>query len=233
MRGKVYSKNEKEMAKKMVLMGKSYGKINEELGIPKSTLSTWFGKTLKKPVSKKAMLEHLSSIRKLASDAVKNKWARIRSEEDRAIELKIKEEIEDFPLDNIGFQKSLLAMLYWAEGAKYKGVSGLNFVNTDPKLLRLYITLLRKCYKINESKFRIRLHVHYYHKIKQVKDFWSKNLNVPLNQFNKVYIKKRSVTKRFRQNFRGICFVKYGDNKIRKELLGLGILLSALLKKSS
>lgn len=216
----------------MISAGRSYREVREKLGMPKSTLSTWFGKTLKRPIDKKALLKHLANIRKLAVPAVKNKWRRIREEQDQLVKTKMEKEIKSYPLENVGFYKSLLATLYWAEGAKHKHVSGLNFVNTDPKLLLLYITLLRKCYKINESKFRIRLHIHYYHKIKKVKKFWSKTLNVPLSQFNKSYIKKRSVTKRFRKNFSGICFVKYLDSNLRRELMELNNQLWQTLTKA-
>jgi hypothetical protein len=113
----------------------------------------------------------------------------------------------------------MLAMLYSAEGARHKGVSGLKFANTDPKMAQLYVILLRKCYKLDETKFRIFLHLHYYHDIKKSRNFWSKSLNVPLNQFGKVYIKKRSKTKRFRKNFMGICFISYLDSNIRKEVM--------------
>ena len=113
----------------------------------------------------------------------------------------------------------MLAMLYSAEGARHKGVSGLKFANTDPKMAQLYITLLRKCYKLDESRFRIRLHLHYYHSIKKSKKIWSKLLNVPLDQFSKPYIKKRSKTKKFRKNFIGICFISYLDSNIRREIM--------------
>ena len=58
-----------------------------------------------------------------------------------------------------------------------------------------------------------------------MKKIWSKELNIPLNQFTKTSIKKRSKTKKFRKNFAGICFIYYGNSKIRKELLELGLKL--------
>ena len=122
-------------------------------------------------------------------------------------------------------------MLYWAEGRK--GGSGAKFVNTDPNLVKLYTTLLRTCYNVDETKFSVGLYVHYYHSIEKVKKFWSETLNIPLSQFNKVYTKKRSETKRFRKNFAGICFVYYGDTLIRKELLTLGCSLCERITKSA
>lgn len=233
MRGKVYSKREKNKVKRLILAGKSYNEITEILGVPKSTISTWFGKTLKKPMDRKTMLKHLANIRKLAAVALKNKWENKRTEEAQLIKTRIKKELINYPFDNIGFYKAMLSMLYWAEGTKCEPVCGLKFVNTDPDLLLLYLTLLRKCYNIEEAKLRVRLHLHYYHSIKKVKNFWSKTLNIPLTQFTKTYIKKRSKTRRFRKNFAGICFVYYGNTVIRKELLELGFSLKKLITKNA
>lgn len=219
MRGTIYSEQDKGNVKRMILEGKSYKEITDSLGVPKSTISTWFGNTLKRPRTRSEMLNHLKIIRKLAVVKIKNKWKRINQLEDELISRKITEETLSYPLNNPGFYKSMLAMLYWAEGSKYKGVYGLGFVNTDPILMRFYLTLLRKCYVLDERRLKVRVHVHYYHSIKKVKVFWSKLLNIPIDQFGKIYIKKRSKTKRFRKNFMGICFINYYDSKIRKELM--------------
>lgn len=233
MRGRLYTSAEKLRAKELVLAGKNYREIKEILGVPKSTLSVWFGKTIKKPVSRAAMLAHLTRIRKLASTAISRKFARIREAEQRAIEERVKQELVNFPRNERIVHKALIAMLYWAEGARYEGVSGLKFANTDPNLALLFLTLLRKCYKIDEKKLAIGLYIHHYHSIKDAKKFWSKLLNIPLTQFHKVYIKKRSKTRRFRKNFMGICFIYYGSSMIRKELMELASSLQKHIIKAS
>ncbi len=231
MRGKFYTSKDRKKVKKLLLAGKSYSEIGKLLNVPKSTISTWFGRTLKRPIDKDTRKKHLIRIRKLAYIALKKKWKIKHLKETRLIKIKTERELKNFPLGDIGVYKSLLALLYWAEGDKYKGACGIRFTNTDPNLTKLYITLLRTCYNIDETKFRIRLYVHHYHSIKKVKNFWSKTLNVPLTQFNKVYIKKRGRTRKFRKNFSGICFLYYGDSNIRKELLELGFSLGKTITK--
>ncbi len=225
MRGKTYTIKDKNRVKKLILERKSYKEIEMILDVPKSTISTWFGKKIDKPWQKKTMLDHLAKIRILARAALKNKWDKKRKEEDQLIGARAEKDIKSYPFKNGGFYKSLLSMLYWAEGSKHSQMSGTKFANTDPDLLLLYVTLLRKCYKIDENKLRIGLYVHYYHSIKKVKNFWSKTLKIPVSRFHKVYIKKRSTTKKYRKNFAGVCFLYYGDSKIRKELIKLGSLL--------
>ena len=229
MRGRIYTKEDKRKVKKLLLRGISYGEITRILGIPKSTISTWFGVFLKKPINRQARKEHFSRIHKLASIALKNRWEIRRKEESLSIKNGVEKELKNYPFENAGFYKAMLAMLFWAEGSKYKGVTGVKFTNTDPELASLYITLLRKCYDVDEKKFTIKLHVHYYHSIKKVKYFWSKILGVPLSQFSKIYIKKRSKTKRFRKNFSGICFIHYKDSIIRKEIVEIGHSLAKII----
>ena len=196
--------------------GKTYPEIREKFLIPKSTLSTWFKNAGKKP-DRRRQLEHLKRIRPIAMATIhRKKEARIALATGVATK-----ELDQLPLKNKSVQKALLAMLYWAEGAK-SDMTGLRFVNTDPVLAKLYIWLLRSAYTLNESRIRIRLHLHYYHRHREAIAFWSKLLEVPSSQFGKIYVKKRSVLKRFRKNFQGICFINYFDGAIRRELLSLG-----------
>lgn len=228
----IYPQSVKDRVRQLLLSRKSYKEITVATGVPKSTISTWFGKTIDRPWTKKRQREHLRNIRKLGAVALRKKWEKYRKEQNQIAQKRIGEELPSYPLGNPGFHKSLLAMLYWAEGAKHEGASGPKFVNTDPELMSLYITLLRRCYKIDEKKLSARVHIHYYHSPQKVKLFWSQKLNIPLEQFGKIYVKRRSKTKRFRQNFMGICFVYYGDSMIRRELMELGSTLGRIIPKN-
>jgi hypothetical protein len=212
-----YSNEVKKGVEKLRAAGKTYTEIREVFSVPKSTLSLWLGKKFKGTFSRQDQLKHLKRIRILAAKTIKaRRIARnlIPAERGRAI-------AGTLPLADKNILKTILAILYWAEGSKYEGVSGLKFVNTDPRLVLLYISILRICFPIDEPRLRIRLHVHHYHNKKRAVSFWSKLLKVPPTQFGKLYVKKRSVQKRFRKNFMGICFIYYPSNAIRIELLEL------------
>ncbi len=211
-----YSKEVHREVLRMGTSGKTYTEIREKFPIPKSTLSVWFKNAGKKP-DRARQLEHLKRVRPVAMATIRR-----RKEERVALAAEIAgKELGRLPLKNKGVQKALLAMLYWAEGAKSE-TTGLRFVNTDPVLAKLYISLLRSAYLLDESRIRIRLHLHHYHQHRKAITFWSKLLRVPDSQFGKIYVKKRSVLKRFRKNFQGICFINYFDGAVRRELLSLG-----------
>lgn len=207
----------REQAEVMRRSGKSYKEIFDKFAIPKSTLSTWFseeiGSFMEDP---KKRLAHLARIRKMSIA----KFAERRQVREEVLEKKIGKLLSNFPSD-LHTKRVMLAMLYWAEGAKTEK-SGLTFANTDPLLCQLFIRLLRDCFSLDEQRIRIRLHLHYYHSIDETKIFWSKLLRVPTEQFQKIYVKRKHETKRFRKNFKGICFVRYGSETIRREIIKMG-----------
>ena len=225
MRGARYSPEIRKQAERLRKAGKTYAEIQRLFPIPKSTLSVWFNKTSPGTYNRSVQLEHLKKARLLAAEAI----TRARLQRERAAKDTGRASAQRLDLKHRALLKALLAMLYWSEGTKYEGVHGLKFVNTDPRLMTLYITLVRRCFPLDEGRFRVRVYVHHYHQKKKVLDFWSKLLGIPPSQFGKTYLKKRGKTKRFRQNFMGICFLYYPSNAIRQELMELGSTIHAIL----
>lgn len=216
MRGRKYTKEIKDRADLLRAEGKSYKEIGDLIGIPKSTLSVWFGKKYKNIFNREAQLEHLARVRKLAHQSIVR-----RIEKRNQVIQKVAEKVVCDINYNKVIAKLALSLLYWAEGSKHKSVSGLIFVNTDPVMMKLYIDLLRDAYNINEEKFSVRIHLHHYHEKKKLYKFWSELLQISEKYFAKPYLKPRSKKKRFRRNSKGICLLRYGDSNIRRELMAI------------
>lgn len=218
---KKWSQETKDFAILLRNKGLTYGQIVSQLKVPKSTLFTWIGGI--KRFSKEAKLEraiHLKRIQALAGLANRKK----RTDRLGEIQKRVSEEVSRYDVASTEYLRSLLSMLYWAEGSKGRGK--VSFANTDPVLSVLFVTLLRKSYEIDEEKFRVRLHLHYYHKIKETRKMWSELLKISESKFGKIYVKKRSKTKKFRQNFAGICFIGYYSESLRYEILERARLVS-------
>lgn len=228
MAGARYPKEIKLKVLRLGKTGKTYPEIQTLFPIPKSTLSYWFKNAGKKP-DRMRQLEHLKRIRLLSAETKRRQrqeWINLAWENGSTAAAQLN-------LNNKEILMAMLSMLYWAEGAKHAKAHGMAFVNTDPQLMLLYITLLRKIYPIDEARFRVRLHLHYYHSHKDAIAFWSKMLDIPPSQFGKIYVKKRSKQKRFRKNFQGICFVKYPNSVAREEVLSFGRAVVNRFEKSS
>lgn len=220
--GNRYSLELKNEVLKLGATGLTYGEIRKQFPIPKSTLSVWFNHEKSgRVIDRTRQLEHLKRARvKSAKTKNQQKTDRLADAVARA-----KTEVAHISLSDLYVCKAMLAMLYWAEGTK-SDKAMLVFVNTDPLLAKFYLLLLRATYPIDESRLKIRIHLHSYHSPKKALLFWSRHLKVPESQFGKIYVKKRSEHKKFRENFQGICFIYYGEMRIRRELLSLGTLIA-------
>lgn len=112
----------------------------------------------------------------------------------------------------------LCSLLFWGEGSKTRQY--ISFINSDPKMINVFITLLRQTYKLDESRFRALIHIHQYHDEKNLKDYWSKITDIPLSQFSKSY-KKPNTGKRKRENYKGSLRIRYYDHRIAKRLYAI------------
>lgn len=110
----------------------------------------------------------------------------------------------------------ICAVMFWCEGEKSTS-SGLRFMNSDPTMMRLFITLLRKGFTIDESKFRALLQLHDYHEELRQIQFWSEITDIPPVQFHKSYIKPHT-SKNTREGYPGCMSLRYGDANLAKLL---------------
>ena len=211
----------KEKAKALRIGGATYGEIQREIGkVAKSTLCDWL-KGIPQPEHESFTdpKSWMAKIRKISTKKIKEK----RAGEIEVISKEVKEEMKSWSfLKSIEAQKAFLGLLYWAEGQRRPLSAPVKFANTDPKLVLLFLAMLRNCYELDESKLRVQLYVHWYHDIPKTKKFWSELLNIDESRFSKVFIKKRSKTKRFRKNFAGICFLLYHSTDLRWKIVDTG-----------
>jgi predicted transcriptional regulator len=110
----------------------------------------------------------------------------------------------------------LCSLLYWAEGSK-SSPSYVSFINSDPNMISVFLKLLRISFKIEEPKLRALIHLHEYHKEKEIKKFWSEITNISLDRFSKSYLKPHS-GKRIKLGYMGSIRIRYYDAKVALEL---------------
>jgi hypothetical protein len=79
-------------------------------------------------------------------------------------------------------------MLYFAEGTK-KG-RNVDFTNSNILMVKIWLKFLKKICKVDVKRIKFQLHLHYDMDEEDIRKWWSKNLNVPQENFTKSYIKK-------------------------------------------
>ncbi|MEI8232954.1 MAG: hypothetical protein WCG44_04420 [bacterium] len=119
---------------------------------------------------------------------------------------------------NINISKILCSALFWAEGSKH--INHIAFTNSDPIMIKTFLSLLRRSYKLDESKFHITVHLHEYHLKKDILEFWSGITQIPLKQFIKPYLKPHTSIRKH-DDYKGCITIRYYDVQIARELTAI------------
>ena len=198
--------------------GFTYGEIIKSLNvcIPKSTFNVWF---------KNLTLSNIACNRLNNARSLKQKESHMRAleankkkRENYLEEIKKRTKYLEKYLDNNDIAKIVLAMLYLGEGAKNSGRAFM-LGNSDPKVVKLYLNLLRKCYIIDEKKFRCTLQCRADQNIPKLESFWNKVTGIPKTQFYKARVDPRTIGKKSKKpEYKGVCRIDYFSADIYNEI---------------
>ena len=207
-------RKDKEKAFELRRQGQSYGLISKNLGISKSTLAGWFKHEIwSREIRNKLFLENslLNPARvRLMVTANKKTW-------DKGHEECRDEAVKEFPglQDNHLFVSGL--MLYWGEGDKVLKNGNLRFTNSEPEMIKIFCLFLTKALNIPTNKIAARLLLYPDLADAPQRKFWSKVINIPLENFRKsVYITGRHPTRRLSY---GVCNVDVYSRKLKEKVL--------------
>ena len=204
----------KEKAFKLRREGRSYKQIQRELGIPTSTLASWFknepwSQAIKSRLSAEVSFSNPRSL-ELLVQANRERW-RLKHEEYRASAVKEFHKLKNDQLFLAGI------MLYWGEGEKQPKSSQVRLSNSEPEMLKVYYLFLTKVLKIHPDKIFAWLLL-YPDLVDSVqKNFWSKATGLSVEQFRKsIYIKGRHPTKRLSY---GVCTIVVSSRALKERIL--------------
>ena len=203
----------KEKAINLRMEGYSVKEISDKLSISKSTSSIWVRDLiLNEKAKQRLIVRRLNGYQKISLH-----WKNKNIEEEKKYGLVADDILSKISKDVYHYKLSC-ALIYWCEGSK--GLNDLRFTNSDPELIKTFITLFRKAFKVDETKFRALIHLHEYHDESKQKKFWSDITKISENKFQKSYL-KINTGKRIKENYPGCISIKYYDAKIFKELKAL------------
>jgi transcriptional regulator with XRE-family HTH domain len=114
-------------------------------------------------------------------------------------------------------------MLFWAEGDKHR--NGVRLTNSDPDLLRLFVTFLRRSYDADPSRIAVTCNLFADHLARQreIEDFWLRTLDLPRFCLRKSIVNvysKYSQKKRRNKLPYGTCKVAYSDTAVAQSIYG-------------
>lgn len=213
----------RDRARMLRQQGLTYTEICAQLGaVPKSTLACWF-KDIQLSIEQQARVRD----KILASGARGRPLARLVHER-RLDQWRADIEASVAPLAMLPFHRPALGrlicgILYLCEGGKYPSSRHLTFGNSDPTIVRAFLTLLRRHYPIDERKLRARVMHRWDQKGYELIQFWSGVTSISPAQFYPSYRDKRTrgVPTR-RHDYKGVCAIQYGSTDLQYELQATG-----------
>jgi hypothetical protein len=114
-------------------------------------------------------------------------------------------------------------MLYWAEGSRSR--HAIEFVNSDPAMVRFFIGFLRACFQVPDEKIRVTCNLFADHAERQheIEAFWHAELNLPRTCLRKSAVNrysKHSKKKRRNKLPYGTCRLNIYDTRLVHEVYG-------------
>ena len=197
---------EKRTAIRLRKQGLSYSQIKKEVKVSKDTLSRWCRDIILSPLQ----LEKLQKRKITGSEkgrligAKVNQQKRIKQE--KAL---MSKEIKE--VGKVDKRDRFIAgiALYMADGSK--AGSGVEFTNSNPKMIKFMTNWFKEFCGVKTSKLRGSLWIHQNLDISKAKKFWAKQTGITQGQFHKTYIAE---DKKESKKIRKIRH-KYGIFKIR------------------
>jgi len=191
--------------------GKSYAEIANELGVAKSTLSTWFSgvdfsKAIRSELTKQATKKgavHLRELHKVRGAALAVRY-----------DLAEKEALKEMELyRRIPLFTTAIAM-YWSEGDTY-GRNQVRLTSTDPAMLKIFVTFLGTICGIPKDKIHLALFI--YPDLSEVKckRFWAKELGA--SSFYKTQV--LAARKNTKKVSYGLCSVVVSDTYLKRKIM--------------
>lgn len=212
-------REDRQRAIELRRQGKTYSEIKEELNVPKATLSGWLSDF---QLSKDELARLEASIKRRKYLGIEK--TRITKKKKRQRRLKRIYEEQKERLLPINKRELYLCglFLYWGEGMK--GLrSGVSLNNTDPKVVKFYYLWLTETLGVPETKIKVVVHLYKDMDIEKTLDYWSRFLNIPVNQFIKPYIKESSRKDIDHKGFgHGTCGLYICDQYLKEKVM-LGI----------
>ena len=178
----------REQAFSLRRKGYSYNIISERTGLSKGTLSDWLSGLAYTPNAEvrgrigRARAALLVAQQKRKTDSSELAKAMARKDIDKISK-------RDLLMLGLG--------VYIGEGSKTGGITRV--VNSNPSVIRLTLRWFKEIFGLGVKNFRVRIHLYPDNDIQETLAHWSKELSIPLKQFQTSQIDTRTGKKAFKR----------------------------------
>lgn len=229
---RTYQRHLPELRAKAVSLrrqGYSLYELRDLLNVPKLTIQGWVKEVRLSAKAKKRIRWRILEGGKVArARAVVANRARVETWK-RGIQENSRREVSRISLTpEMG--RLLCAVMYSCEGSKYPATRFLGFANSDPRIIRLFLHLLRTHFVVDEEKFRCQVPHRCDQNLGSLIRYWSGVTGIPQEQFYRNKADQRTKGKpTLREDYKGVCHVQYFSTALQFTLQSMGEALMDLL----
>lgn len=218
-----------ENARLLRLKAKTFRQIASELNLPLSTVHLWTRDIVLSPEQheqiRKVHLDKFKAARIEHAHLAKRARETAEGELFNSAKLKMHELVQDsFFLIGLG--------LYWAEG--FKKDYSLGFVNSDPTMVNFFLDWLYRYGHVDSSEIRVRVQINkiYESSIKQIEEYWARELCIPKEQFQKPFFLESKKVRIENDSYKGLVRIRaIGTRKLFVQIQGWLAGFKELLRK--
>ena len=169
----------RNIARRLRGLGYSMNEICKKAGLAKSSVSLWV-----RDIELSSKQKQRLSEKGIKGEVIERRRITRLTRENTRRQIVIdgaKQEINNLSATELKF---IGIALYWGEGAKTIR-SGVQFSNSDPRMIKLVMQFFKKICGIPKEKFRGHIFLHRHLNAKKAKKYWHSVSGIPLNQFYK------------------------------------------------
>lgn len=200
--------------------GYSYNEISEQIGVSKSTLSNWL-KHISLTTEQEQRIQQRIENNQSAFVANARQTNQKRFQKAREQAFQKGAVIASLVPDNDAVHELALAMLYLGEGDKTG--NRVQIANTDPDVLRYFLSAVEGLYQIDRSKMSLRINLIEAARPLESRmiEWWAEQLDCSIRQFQKTQFDQRSKHTKITDDYHGVCSITYNDTYLYERLKGV------------
>jgi len=111
--------------------------------------------------------------------------------------------------------KSIGTVLYWCEGSKRERDRRIEFVNSDPRMISIFMRYLREL-GVEEKRIRLRMTIHQQDDERKCKDYWRTVTSLNDSSFLPTLVRTTSLAKRPLPH--GTITIRYNSVQLLREI---------------
>jgi hypothetical protein len=202
--------------------GMSLRAIEATTKIPKTTLSGWF-KKINLTKQQKERLEILRTAHLILARKKAVIWHNNQKKARMIAALQAAQNVTGaIKMSDKNTLELSLALLYMGEGSKTR--TGTIMGNSNPLILKFFLTALSRIYHIKADQVKCHLYLRADQNPRLMKQYWSKQLKVPLSNFGTISLDQRTKGSATYDSYKGVCVVSCGRTDIQRKLMALSML---------